>query len=128
MRARQRLTTARFPAVTDSFIIPPPGVSYGHTSPRILRAARLHDGGTLGADTALITSSGSELVFQTHKDLGGVTYQIGAAGTLAIHDGGAANATVVLGPHAWFSVMGDVHQPPAVADDLKIEPRVPTAI
>ena len=26
---------------------------------------------------ALITSSGSELVFQTHKDLGGVTYQIG---------------------------------------------------
>jgi hypothetical protein len=68
---------------------------------------------------ALITSSGSELVFQTHKDLGGVTYQIGAAGTLAIHDAGAAKATVVFGPHAWFSVMGDVHQPPAVADDLK---------
>jgi hypothetical protein len=33
---------------------------------------------------ALITSSGSELVFQTHKDVGGVTYQIGAAGTVGI--------------------------------------------
>ena len=51
-RARQRLTTARFPAVSDSFIIPPPGpVSCGHSSLRILPAARLHDGGTLDADT-----------------------------------------------------------------------------
>ena len=48
-----------------------------------------------------------------------MTYQIGAAGTLAIHDGGADKATVVFGPHAWFSVMGDVHAPPAVAGDLK---------
>jgi hypothetical protein len=48
-----------------------------------------------------------------------VTYQIGAAGTLAIHDAGADQATVVFGPHAWFGVMGDVHRPPAVADNLK---------
>jgi hypothetical protein len=58
---------------------------------------------------ALITSSGSELVFQTHRDLGGVTYQIGAAGTVAIHDADADKPTVVFGPHARFSVMGDVH-------------------
>jgi hypothetical protein len=59
---------------------------------------------------ALITSSGSELVFQTHKDLGGVTYQIGAAGTVAIYDAGADKPTIVFGPHAWFSVIGDVHR------------------
>jgi len=77
---------------------------------------------------ALITSSGSELVFQTHKDVGGVTYQIKAAGTVGIYDAGADKPAVVFGPHAWFRVMGDVHPAARGGRRSQIEPRVPTAI